>query len=198
MGATRERGMRNGGSFAWVIALVCAAACGGSDGDDPAADGGSGGSDASLPPTCGTNGAAQVNGTVAGWTVEPVTAWFRSPFLSGAVLVIDERATTCFTENDTPMGAGQNLVLAFCDAAVTPGTYTVLSEQDFPWDSSCPGQRIAGSVTEDGVSGYEEDSVTGTVEIDSMEGGCVTGSFDVTFTDSNQFTGTFNAVACAP
>lgn len=188
--------------WALIVATACLVGCGSDDdgddgGDSTAADGGPSIDGSSADPDasaleCGAHGEGSTAGTVGGETVSPVSSAFTLTDVDyGRVIVVGERSESC-NAADAP---GESVVLLFCDPNISMGEYTVVSEQAFP-DAVCPGEKTAMAVIEDNMTGGDiEDSVSGTITIDGL-GDCLSGSFDVTFTDDNTMTGQFSAVSC--
>ena len=187
--------------WALIVATACAVGCGSDDdggdgGDSTSVDGGqsidgSSAEDASALE-CGAHGEGSTAGTVGGETVSPVSSAYTLVAEGlGRAIAISEETVSCPIEGS----AGERVVLLFCDPNMTTGEYTVLSEQAFP-DATCPGEKTAMAVIEDNMTGGDiEDSVSGTITIDGL-GDCLSGSFDIAFTDDNTMTGQFAAVSC--
>lgn len=168
-----------------IILIVGLVACGGDD------DEGGAGADAAPALACGDQGAATVNGTVGGVTVDPVATAFRVSVDFAAAIVLDEAGPACAMDS---AGPGERLVLIFCDPDLVVGEYTVVREADFP-EEACPGERIAAALVEVDSGDDLEDGLGGSIDVTSV-GDCSTGTFEITFTDDSEATGSFAATSC--
>jgi len=175
---------------AWLlISSMSIAACGGDDDTPGAVDAAIDGASES----CGTTGSGTINGTVGGATISPVVRAQQFAIGgAGVVIVLDEVGGACGEVATT----GEHLVLGFCDPPAA-GTYTVVGEQAF----GCPGPDTFGLIEQDGGNDFGE-SLGGTITISATDGGCVRGSFDISFMAADgpgtpeSMSGTFGAVVC--
>ena len=171
-----------------ALSAVWLLACGGDDG--------AGGVDAAtdaVAGACGAAGTGTVTGSVGGATISPVVRAGQVTITGeGVAIVIDEVAGAC----GVPGATGEHLVLGFCGAP-TVRTYTVVGEQAF----GCPGTDVFGLVEQNGGNDFAE-SLSGTVAIASIEGTCVSGTFDISFMPGSgpgtpeSLSGSFSAVIC--
>jgi len=152
--------------------------------------------DAPLPPDvgelqCGTSGAAVVSGSVGDETLGPVMHVFQAG-LNGARngIGIDDTGAGAGCSPSTTMG--HFLILLTCNSTLMTGV-TELGGSI----GTCPTEQSPGSATLlDTTNSTSVVAVSGTLMIDSIDAGCIKGSFITDWVNAQHLTGVFAALAC--
>jgi hypothetical protein len=169
-----------------IAALAVASACG----DDPTMQ-----PDAFVPTvdaaplTCGTTGAATVNGSIGGETISPVVRAVQSNLAGTPAILIDESGVGCASPD---VNTTDYLALIYCSPS-TVATYPVSGTTP----TMCPGLRAGAALGYTASDGSHPlgSATGGTFTIESISASCIIGSFAVTF-DADQIAGRFAAIAC--
>jgi hypothetical protein len=135
--------------------------------------------------SCSGSGTGHVIGTISGTSLTTVFSARQFDDGSGYSIVLDDTADTCA---GVPTGTNDELLFHFC-AAPALGSNAVT--QAAP---SCPGGSGANVIFDHDGSAVST-LTSGSVDIDSIDSACVTGTFSLLF-QAGTLSGNFGAATC--